>query len=73
MAFPKEVYSKDSGNFQWWENYNGEEFVLVDEVPLVGSSKMKNYLKKWTEKVPCTVEVKGGQTWMKGRRFAFTS
>lgn len=72
QPFPKEVYNKDSNNFKWWENYAGEKYVLVDEIPLSASSTI-NYLKKWTDKVPCTVEIKGGQTWLRATHFAFTS
>ena len=73
QPFPEQVYNKDSSNFQWWENYNGQNCVLVDEIALGATGKMMNYLKKWTDKLPCMVEIKGGQTWMKATKFAFTS
>lgn len=63
-AFPEQVYNKDSSNFQWWENYDGQNCVLVDEIALGASGKMANYLKKWTDKL---------QVWLKATRFAFTS
>lgn len=71
--FPEQVYNKDSSNFQWWENYDGQDCVLVDEIELGATGKMMNYMKKWTDRLPCMVEIKGGQTWMKATRFAFTS
>ena len=71
--FPEQVYSKDSSNFQWWENYNGQECVLVDEIALGATGKMMNYMKRWTDKLPCMVEIKGGQTWLKATKLAFTS
>ena len=46
---------------------------MVDEIALGATGKMMNYLKKWTDKLPCMVEIKGGQTWMKATKFAFTS
>lgn len=45
------IYFKDSEN-KWWDGYNNEEYVLVDELPKETSKWILTKLKKWTDKLP---------------------
>lgn len=53
----EDVYAK--GTNKWWDGYNQEHVVFIDEFGPEHSCLM-NYLKKWTDRYPFTGEIKGG-------------
>lgn len=55
---------------KWWDGYNGQEAVLLDDLdtPMLG-----HYLKIWMDKWPCTGETKGGTVALRHKRFIVTS
>lgn len=63
------VYFKSSTN-KWWDGYNGEENVVIDEFD--GQIGVVHLLR-WLDKYPCSVEIKGGSTPLRAIRFWITS
>lgn len=55
-AYP-ELYSKPAG--QWWDGYNGEKVVLLDDYD--GEIELSTLLK-WLDRYPVQLPVKGGFT-----------
>lgn len=49
------IYFKPSHN-KWWDGYNGQQKVLIDELPKEASRWCLNFLKLWTDKLPLLVE-----------------
>jgi len=54
----------------WWDNYNGEETVVLDE--MTGQIPYRTLLS-WCDIYPCMVEVKGGMVQLLAKRWVFTS
>lgn len=53
------VFEKNGRN-KWFDGYNGQTKVLMDEVaPGKDSQWLMDYLKKWTDRLPCSIESKG--------------
>lgn len=48
----KKIFMKNGQN-KWWDGYNNEENVLIDELPLEASDWNLNYMKKWLDVLPC--------------------
>jgi hypothetical protein len=42
---------------KWWDGYNGERSVLMDDL---NNLKLGHYLKRWADLYPCSGEFKGG-------------
>jgi hypothetical protein len=61
---------------KWWDNYDGQSDVIVDdfcdETDRKGMVTM-NTLLRILDKYPCQVQVKGGYRWLKAVNFIFTS
>lgn len=57
---------------KWWDGYQGEEAVLIDDFDLKGEC-LSHYLKIWTDKWSCTGEIKGGTIPLNFKRFYVTS
>lgn len=55
---------------KWWDGYNGQDVVILDDFD---SSALGHYLKIWTDKWPCTGEIKGGQVPLTYTKFIITS
>lgn len=53
-AFRKIKHSK------WWDGYNYEPFVTLDELGQADARTMMSEFKNWTDVAPFAVEVKGG-------------
>lgn len=45
---------------KWWDGYQNEEVVHIDEIEPSHATWITPYLKKWTDKWPFDAEVKGG-------------
>lgn len=55
---------------KWWSGYKGEEHVVVDEFR--GAIAI-DYLLRWLDRYPVSVETKGGTRNLMAKRFWFTS
>lgn len=61
---------------KWWDDYNGEETVLLDDLSLsAGDPKWRigDYLKQWTDHYPFRAEVKGGTIMARPKNIVITS
>lgn len=68
-AAGEQIYIKLNSN-KWWDGYRGHTCVVIDDFEGgVGLS----HLKRWFDKYPCYVEVKGGTIPLKATRFWVTS
>lgn len=57
---------------KWWDGYNGEEAVLIDDFDRNGVC-LGHYLKIWADKWACTGEFKGGTCQLTHKKFYITS
>ena len=64
----KSLYIKQQN--KWWDGYEGEEAVLLDDMD---SNCLSHYIKIWADKYECKGEVKGGTIQLKHKRFYVTS
>lgn len=55
---------------KWWTGYKDQENVVIDEFR--GSIAI-DYLLRWLDRYPCSVETKGGSRNLMAKRFWFTS
>jgi len=65
------LYVKDAKS-KWWDGYDSEEVVLIDEVDLECKSLAGVY-KVWTDHYPFNAEVKNGYIKIRPRKVIFTS
>ena len=57
---------------KWWDGYNGEETVILDDFDK-GGTCLGHLLKIWADRYPCTGETKGGTVHLRHHRFVVTS
>jgi len=57
---------------KWWDGYQGESFVLLDDFDGQGTC-LSHYLKIWADKWACTGEVKGATVSLRHTTFYVTS
>ena len=57
---------------KWWDGYSGESVVVLDDLDKQGSC-LGHYLKIWSDKWPCTGEIKGGVVKLQHDKFVVTS
>lgn len=58
---------------RWWDGYEGEETILLDDLDKGASVWIGNFLKRWTDHYPVRVEVKGGSKVVRPKRVIVTS
>ena len=63
------MYIKDP-NSKWWDGYNGQELVIIDEFSGVINV---THLLRWLDRYPCRVEVKGASKVLRATKFWITS
>ena len=57
---------------KWWDTYNGEPSVLIDDFDKMGTC-LSHYIKIWADKYGCVGEKKGSQTPLCYSKFYITS
>lgn len=57
----------------WWDGYQGEDVVHMDELSPHHSQWIAPYLLKWADKWPFDAEVKGGAMQIRPKRLIITS
>lgn len=64
------VYDKPLS--KWWDGYNGQKFVLIDDFDTHGEC-LGHHMKRWLDKYPVDGEIKGGVCSTRYEYFYITS
>lgn len=63
----------DKGVNKWWDGYDDEENVLIDDVTAENGKFIASNLLRWADKFPVRVETKGGGLKVRPKRIIVTS
>lgn len=69
--FGDSLFVKDLN--KWWDNYNGEQNVLLDDVDPDSMKYLAKKLKNWADHYPFPAEKKGGSMVIRPKRIIITS
>lgn len=58
---------------KWWDGYQGEDVVHLDEIAPSHCTHLTPYLKKWADKWPFDAETKGGAMQLRPKQVIVTS
>jgi len=58
---------------KWWDNYEGEDTVIIEEFEPSHAAKFGSMLKVWSDHYPFRAEVKGSNLLIRPRRIIITS
>lgn len=58
---------------KWWDSYQNEETVIIDEVELDQGKFIGHFLKKWADRYAFDAEVKGAKLIIRPKRIIVTS
>lgn len=58
---------------RWWDGYNKEGVVVMDDPSLVKLQSLMDRLKVWADQAPCMGEVKGDTIWCHHKHFVITT
>lgn len=72
-AFEGETFYSKDPTTKWWDGYNGEANIIVDDWSGPSTQEELDRWKRWIDKWPCQVETKGGYVWLKTKAWIFTS
>lgn len=65
------VYLKDKN--KWWDDYKGEENVIIDEVEPSEAPYLAGFIKKWADRWTFRAEYKGGSAVIRPNNIIVTS
>lgn len=65
------IYLKDIN--KWWDGYDGEDNVLIDEFSPDHSRFLTDYMKKWVDRWRFSAETKGSRTVIRPKMIIVTS
>lgn len=64
----------DKTQNKWWDHYNGEEYVLIDDLEKEYAIKLVAHLKRWLDIYPFVGEMKGSvQKYIRPKNIIITS
>lgn len=58
---------------KWWDGYQGEDVVHIDELSPAHTQWIAPYLKQWSDKWPFAAETKGGTIQIRPKRIIITT
>jgi len=58
---------------KWFDGYDGEEVILIDDLDKLGGDKLGHYMKIWADRYACTAEVKGAVVNLRHKKIIITS
>lgn len=58
---------------KWWDNYKGEDVVIIEEWSPNMPDLLIQHLKRWADHYPFSAEVKGGTVKIRPRKIVITS
>lgn len=58
---------------KWFDNYRGEEVIVMDDMDRRNDYELGHLLKRWTDHYKVTAEVKGGVVGLCHKKFIVTS
>lgn len=70
-AFP--VLFNHPNTKQWWDGYNGQDTVLIDDLGKKTAEWMGEYLKTWADHYPFVADFKGKSRMIRPKRIIVTS
>lgn len=70
LAPDTDLYIKSQN--KWWDNYQGEEFVLIDDFDVQGET-LGHHMKLWADRYKATGEVKGSSVSLRHKWLFITS
>lgn len=66
-------YYVKEGNNKWWDGYDGEKIVIIDELRTGREGVQLATLLRWLDRYECKVETKGGTINLLATEFIITS
>lgn len=58
---------------KWWDGYDGEDDVLIDDFHPEQAKYLTTYLKIWADRYPFPAEIKGGSLFIRPKRIFVTT
>jgi len=58
---------------KWWDGYNGQECVIMDDLDPLVAKALSHHIKIWLDHYPFTAEIKGGSIFIRPKRIIITT